>query len=165
MLRETIDELKNIKTTDRDWSPVIKLGFAISIPKNYIKDLDMRLRFYRKISNIVNIDELKDMLSNLNDRFGNIPKSLKNLFHIIEIKIKAKKMNIKKIENTNKGFVLEFKDDNIMNVEKLIKLVEKNAEILKLMPGSKLFFKNFKIKDEEKVMSLKNFLQILSKQI
>ena len=125
----------------------------------------MRLRFYRKISNIVNIDELKDMLSNLNDRFGNIPESLKNLFHIIEIKIKAKKMNIKKIENTNKGFVLEFKDDNMMNVEKLIKLVEKNAKILKLMPGSKLFFKNVKIKDEEKVMSLKNFLQILSKQI
>ena len=56
-------------------------------------------------------------------------------------------MNIKKIENTNKGFVLEFKDDNMMNVEKLIKLVEKNAEILKLMPSSKLFFKNFKIKD------------------
>ena len=53
----------------------------------------------------------------------------------------------------------------MMNVEKLIKLVEKNAEILKLMPGSKLFFKNVKIKDEEKVMSLKNFLQILSKQI
>ena len=105
------------------------------------------------------------MLSNLNDRFGNIPNSLKNLFHIIEIKIKAKKMNIKKIENTNKGFVLEFKDDNMMNVEKLIKLVEKNAEILKLMPSSKLFFKNVKIKDEEKVMSLKNFLQILSKQI
>ena len=44
-------------------------------------------------------------------------------------------------------------------------LLEKNAEILKLMPGSKLFFKNVKIKDEEKVMSLKNFLQILSKQI
>ena len=41
------------------------------------------LRFYRKISNIVNIDELKDMLSNLNDRFGNIPNSFKNLFHII----------------------------------------------------------------------------------
>ena len=112
-----------------------------------------------------NIDELKDMLSNLNDRFGNIPNSFKNLFHIIEIKIKAKQMNIKKIENTNKGFVLEFKDDNMMNVEKLIKFVEKNAAILKLMPGSKLFFKNVKIEDEEKVMSLKKFLQILSKQI
>ena len=53
----------------------------------------------------------------------------------------------------------------MMNVEKLIKLVEKNAEILKLMSGSKLFFKNVKIKDEEKVASFKNFLQILSKQI
>ena len=74
-------------------------------------------------------------------------------------------MNIKKIENTNKGFVLEFKGDNMINVENLIKLVEKNSKILKLMPGSKLFFKNVKIKDEDKVMSLKNLLQILSKQI
>ena len=165
MLKETIDELTNVRTTDKDWSPTIKLGFAISIPKDYIKDFDMRLRLYRKISNIVNIDELKDMLSNLNDRFGNIPNSFKNLFHIIEIKIKAKQMNIKKIDNTNKGFVLEFKDDNMIKVENLIKLVEKNSEILKLMPGSKLFFKNIKVKDEEKVISLKNLLQILSKQI
>ena len=164
MLKETIDELQNHKT-NKDWSPIIKLGFAISIPKDYIKDLDMRLRLYRKISNIENIDELKNMLSNLNDRFGNIPTSFKNLFHIIEIKIKAKKMNIKKIDNTNKGFVLEFKNDNMLNVEKVIKLVQKNKEILKLMPGSKLFFKNTKISDQEKVMSLKNFLQILSKQI
>ena len=37
MLKETIDELKNIKTIDRDWSPVIKLGFAISIPKITLK--------------------------------------------------------------------------------------------------------------------------------
>ena len=164
MLKETIDELQNVKAI-KDWSPVIKLGFAISIPQDYVKDLDMRLRLYRKISDIVNIDELKDMLSNLNDRFGNIPTSFKNLFHIIEIKIMAKKMSIKKIDNTNKGFVLEFKDDNMVNVDKIIKLVEKNNKVLKLMPGSKLFFKNTRIKDEEKVMSLKNFLQMLSKQI
>ena len=74
-------------------------------------------------------------------------------------------MSIKKIDNTNKGFVLEFKNDNMLNVEKIIKLVQKNKEILKLMPGSKLFFKNTKIREEEKVMNLKNFLQILSKKI
>ena len=74
-------------------------------------------------------------------------------------------MNIKKIENTNKGFVLEFKDDNMINVENIIKLVEKNSQILKFLPGSKLFFKKSKFKDEEKVISLKKVLQIPSKQI
>ena len=39
MLKETIDELKNIKTIDRDWSPVIKLDSQL-VFQNYIKDLD-----------------------------------------------------------------------------------------------------------------------------
>ena len=77
--------------------------------------------------------------------FNAFQSSFTNLFHIIEIKIKAKGLYIKKIDNTNKGFVLEFKNDNMMDVQKLIKLVERNPEILKLMPGSKLFFKNVNV--------------------
>ena len=163
MLRETVNKLKNSQISDEEWTPSIKLGFPISIPENYIKDLDMRLSLYRKISNISNIDELEEMLLTLKDRFGKIPSSFTNLFHIIEIKIKAKGLYIKKIDNTNKGFVLEFKNDNMMDVQKLIKLVERNPEILKLMPGSKLFFKNVNTKDSEKIEGLKNLLNTISK--
>ena len=45
--------------------------------------------------------------------FGDIPSSFENLFKIIEIKIIAKKLSIKKIDNSNKGFVLEFKNDKM----------------------------------------------------
>ena len=157
-------QLKNNKQVDSNWTPSIKLGFPISIPDDYIEDLDLRLNLYRKISNIDNIQDLKEMLLTLKDRFGKIPSSLKNLFHIIEIRIEAKKLYIKKIDYSNKGFVLEFKNDNMMDVDKLIRLVEKNNDLLKLMPRSKLFYKNINVKDADKIRNLKKLLHTISKK-
>ena len=163
MLKETINELQNSKNFEEDWSPIIKFNFPISIPENYVKDLDMRLSLYRKISNIENINELDQMLQNLRDMFGKIPPSFENLFKIIEIKIIAKQLFIKKIDYTNKGFVLEFKNDKMVNVEKLIKIVKKNSQLLKFMPESKLFFKNEKPIINDRIKDLKNLLFTFSK--
>ena len=163
MLKETINELQNSKNFEEDWSPIIKLNFPISIPENYVKDLDMRLSLYRKISNIENINELDQMLKNLRDMFGKIPPTFENLFKIIEIKIIAKQLFIKKIDYTNKGFVLEFKNDKMVDVEKLIKIVKKNSQLLKFMPESKLFFKNEKPLINDRIKDLKNLLFTFSK--
>ena len=163
MLKETINELQNSKNYEEDWSPIIKFNFPISIPENYVKDLDMRLSLYRKISNIENINELDQMLKNLRDMFGKIPPTFENLFKIIEIKIIAKQLFIKKIDYTNKGFVLEFKNDKMVNVEKLIKIVKKNSQLLKFMPESKLFFKNEKPIINDRIKDLKNLLFTFSK--
>ena len=123
----------------------------------------MRLSLYRKISNIENINELDQMLKNLRDMFGKIPPTFENLFKIIEIKIIAKQLFIKKIDYTNKGFVLEFKNDKMVNVEKLIKIVKKNSQLLKFMPESKLFFKNEKPIINDRIKDLKNLLFTFSK--
>ena len=105
------------------------------------------------------------MLENLEDRFGKIPFSFKNLFKIIEVKIIAKEVLVKKINYSMKGFVLEFKDNKMINVDNLIKLVQKNPKTLKLLPGSKLFFKNPNIHDKNVVEDLKNLLLIFKKNI
>ncbi|MAI75631.1 MAG: transcription-repair coupling factor [Rickettsiales bacterium] len=163
MLKETVDEIKSTKPLEDDWSPLIRLGFPVSIPEEYIKDIDVRLSLYRKISNIDNINDLNDMLTNLSDRFGKVPISFKNLFHILEIKIMAKKANINKIDYSNKGFVLEFKTDKMKKIEDIIKLVEKNPKLLKLLPNSKLFYYNEKVEDIQRVNGLKNLLSIILK--
>lgn len=166
MLKDAINNIKNTNNRiDKDWSPVINLGFSISIPKDYIDDVDVRLNIYRKISNIENSEELKLMLESLKDRFGKIPLSFQNLFKIIEVKIIAKEVLVKKINYSNKGFVLQFKDDKMINVDNLIKLVQKNSETLKILPDSKLFYKNLKSHDKNVVEDLKKLLLIFKKII
>ena len=52
----------------------------------------------------------------------------------------------------------------MMDVEKIIRLVKKNPDNFKLMPGSKLFFKNSNVKDFDKIKDLKNLLHIISRK-
>ena len=160
MLRETVHELKNTEKIEDDWSPIIRLGFSISIPEEYIKDIDVRLNLYKRISKIKNIEDLKEVLEGLRDRFGKVPLSFKNLFQILEIKIMAKKANISKIDY-NKGFVLEFKTDKMDKVENIIKLVKNNASFLKFLPNSKIFYKNENVEDIDRINGLKNLLSIM----
>ena len=77
MLNETISELKNEKKVDSDWSPSINLGFSFNIPDNYIVNLDIRMQIYRRISGIEEIEELREVIKNLEDRFESFQIYLK----------------------------------------------------------------------------------------
>jgi transcription-repair coupling factor (superfamily II helicase) len=160
MVQETINELKNISPDSDDWSPNINLGFSINISDNYIKDSNQRLSLYRELSSIKDLDQLENMRISLLDKYGVLSKNLKNLLLVIEIKIMAKELLIKKIDDTNIGFVLEFKSNTNLDVSKILEYARSNPSILELKPKSKLIFRSNcdKIK---KVIDLKKFLEII----
>ena len=72
------------------WSPQINLGFSLKISEKYINDLDLRMNIYKKMSNINEIEDLKEMFADLTDRFGKLPNSFENISDIMEIKILSK---------------------------------------------------------------------------
>ena len=122
------------------FQPIIKIPEEIFIPENYIDDLDLRLSIYKRISNVNSNDELSILIIELTDRFGTIPKELKNLFSLIELKILCIKFNIDKLEFSRKGIVIGFYKNQPKNPDKLI-----NTSILKennfiLRPDQKVFY-------------------------
>ena len=159
--RQLISEIKNEKVSSNDWSPVINLGFSYNIPEDYILNLDLRMQIYRKISDINEILELKKIINNLEDRFGKFPDLFSNLFKIIEIKILCKKLNIKKLNNSSNGFVIELRNIEISYIDNLIGLAKNNPEKIKLLPNSKLIYISKKYDTFGKVLELKNFLESL----
>ncbi len=160
MVQETINELKNISPDSDEWSPNINLGFSINISDNYIKDSNQRLSLYRELSSIKDSDQLENMRISLLDKYGVLSKNLKNLLIVIEIKIMAKELLIKKIDDTNVGFVLEFKSNTNLDISKILEYAMSNPSILELKPKSKLIFRSNcdKIK---KVKDLKKFLKFI----
>ena len=160
MVQETVNELQNLSPNSDSWSPNINLGFSINISDNYINDTNQRLSLYRELSNINDLEQLENMKISINDKYGVISNNLKNLLQVIEIKIMAKELLIKKIDVTNIGFVLEFKSNADLNVSKILDYAKLNPSKLELKPKSKIIFKTIcdKVK---KVDELKKFITFM----
>ena len=152
--------MKNISPDSDEWSPNINLGFSINISDNYIKDSNQRLSLYRELSSIKDSDQLENMRISLLDKYGVLSKNLKNLLIVIEIKIMAKELLIKKIDDTSTGFVLEFKINANLDVTKVLNHARLNPSKLELKPKSKIIFKSSygKVK---KVDELKKFITFM----
>ena len=82
------------------------------------------------------------MKVSLQDKYGILSNNLKNLLVVIEIKIMAKELLIKKIDDTSTGFVLEFKINADLDVTKVLDYARLNPSKLELKPKSKLIFKS-----------------------
>ncbi len=72
------------------------------IPEEYITSLPLRIDVYKKIAAVSNDDDSDDLFDELNDRFGEIPKSVDNLIRISKIRNMAIELGFTSIEQTER---------------------------------------------------------------
>lgn len=163
LVKDAINETKSQSSVSNDWSPQINIGFSVYIPKEYIPDLQMRLNIYRRISFINSVSKIKEILLELKDRFGNVPEELINLTKLIEIKNLCRISNINKVDMGSKGFTISFRNNRFNNIQKLLNLVSKNSNLLKIRPDNKLLYLKKWTNIDDKINDIIKFLTILSK--
>ena len=123
------------------FKPNIKLSEEIYIPENYIDNIDLRLSIYRRISNVTNNEQINDLLVEMNDRFGKIPKEFLNLFKLIELKIMCIKNKIDYLEFSKKGVVFGFHKNKPLNPKKILKITLDKSSNFSLRSDQKIFYK------------------------
>ncbi|MDC0060450.1 hypothetical protein OAJ19_01910, partial [Pelagibacteraceae bacterium] len=119
------------------FQPSIKIPEEIFIPDEFIDDLDLRLSIYKRISSVNNNEELSNLIIELRDRFGPIPKELNNLFNLIEIKILCIEYNVEQFEFSRKGIVIGFYMNKPQNPQKLLDLSMNRNSQFTLRPDQK----------------------------
>ncbi len=115
----------------------VKIDVEVSayIPERYILNDIQKIEMYQKIANIKEDKDSLEIIDELIDRYGNVPKEVENLIRIVEIRNLAKKMKINsikqlnntvKINNKNK-YVLtsNYKNDILLNIHTLLKTINK----------------------------------------
>lgn len=112
-LNETIKRLKGEKF-EEIVDTTIDLDIDGYIPTNYIEDEEQKIDIYKKIAAIENLEDYRDLVDELIDRFGDLPIEVENLLDISYIKNRASVFHIDNIYQTRDVLVLEFKSmDNI----------------------------------------------------
>jgi len=164
MLLEAIKQLKSGNKIDatnteeliEDEYPVqIKLGISLLIPENYIADLSTRMQFYKRIANIDGKEQQEQIGIEIIDRFGKLPIEIENLLQVAYLKNLCKKANIEKLENTQQGILISFRNNHFSNGEKLLGLVFSSKNLIKLQ-GHKVLFLTIGKSDSDKLSNALN---------
>ncbi len=107
MLEETIKELKQEKK-EETVNCKISLPYSIVIPENYISNISERIYYYQKLVNIEKIDSLEEIKKEMEDIYGKIPEEADVLFILAEMKYRAQKIKISKIDISKDKVIFHF---------------------------------------------------------
>ena len=101
MLSEAVKEAKGIHTME-DFETTIDLNMDAFIPDSYISNEYQKLDIYKRIAGIETQQDYDDMLEELLDRFGELPKAVMNLLTIAKIKALAHRSYVTEIKQLGK---------------------------------------------------------------
>ena len=121
MLNEEIARLKGQKRVEDDIELEIKLSIDAFIPDDYIEK-EEKLKIYRKAAELREKDQLDELIEEVRDRFGEMPKEVKNFFYYLNVKLKARDLGVEILREEKDGFFIKFNRECV-NVEKITEMM------------------------------------------
>ncbi len=103
MLNEAVKQLKGELDEDL-YTTTIDLNVDAFIPDSYISNEYQKLDIYKRIASIENEEEMDDMIEELIDRFGDIPKKVQQLLTISGLKALAHSAYVTAVEQKGEDF-------------------------------------------------------------
>lgn len=142
----------------------LELDFNAYIPSQYIEDETQRIEIYHKIAAVEREEERMEIIDELIDRFGDIPKAVQNLILAAQIKTGAQRLGIEKVVEKQGSVSLIFLQENKLTPKMILNMVSQMGSKAVVNAGRKPFIK-YKIGDNrrkaEEILALINSLIIV----
>ncbi|MFC1926400.1 transcription-repair coupling factor, partial [Chloroflexota bacterium] len=110
LLSEAVEKIK-VEEEPGFQAPVsgttVDLPLDAYIPEEYVADLDARLALYLRLARVNSPEEIDEVKSELEDRYGTLPLPFQNLLYIIVVKLLALRSGIQSISSEAGGIVLK----------------------------------------------------------
>lgn len=136
MLNDAVLRLKGESMEEEAYETTIELPINAFIPASYIKNEFQKLEFYKRISEIREIEEKEELVDELIDRFGDMPKAVENLLEIAMLRANAHKAYITSLEQKGEQVTIKFYAEARLNGEKIPELLKKYRNYLKIKAGT-----------------------------
>jgi transcription-repair coupling factor (superfamily II helicase) len=125
LLEQTVKEQKGEQI--EDVKSKINLRVDIRIPEDYLPETNLRMNLYKRISSVEAIDDIEIVRKEMEDRFGPLPSSVRNLLHYGIIRFLAQKIRIKTIDRVDSKIVLKFFPTTSVDLDRMTTLLKRYA--------------------------------------
>jgi transcription-repair coupling factor (superfamily II helicase) len=133
LLAQAVEEARRGAPIQEVEAVTMDLPITALIPANYIQDVELRLATYRAISGIENERGLREMQTELEDRFGEIPPEVEHLLALIQLRLRSERLGITSIVEREREIVIRPVETGKLNARKLI---GRFGHAIKITPNS-----------------------------
>ncbi|MCQ4637065.1 transcription-repair coupling factor [Anaerovorax odorimutans] len=137
----------------------IELNVTALIPDRYISDEVLKLQMYKKIATVASDADEEEIIDELIDRFGEIPRDTMNLITISRIRSMAEKLCITRIHEEGSKVIFNFAQENGLSAKSLSALSAKYGMRLFIHGGVKPFVR-FTPSSKKRLPEILEFLQV-----
>jgi transcription-repair coupling factor (superfamily II helicase) len=137
MLDEAVHELQG-EPVAHEVDPELSFDADALLPEDYISDVGVRLSLYKRLASAAGMDDVQDLASEMEDRFGAPPPEARRFIHWMRLKTELRKLRALGCEASSKGVTLHLRDDTPLDPAKIMKLVQAKHSPYKLSPDMRL---------------------------
>ena len=110
----------------------IELHVPALIPETYLADVQSRLTLYKRVASAQSADALRELQVEMIDRFGLLPEATKNLFAIAELRLRAERIGVSRLDYGPQGGRLEFLEQARADPEAVIRLIQEDSQAYRM---------------------------------
>ena len=161
LLDEVVKEMQGIEVQEEQ-DIQIDINVSSYIPDKYIDSGSQKIEVYQNIANCRTEEDIQNIIDELIDRYGVMPKELENLLEIARIKELCRNANIIKIAQRMQSVVF-YLDRDKYNSEIIDKIIKKYGFNVKFGTGIQPYI-TLKVKDntdEKLIDEIKEFLKFI----
>ena len=165
LLDQVVKEMQGIEIEEE---PEIQIDINISsyIPDSYIDNSSQKIEVYQNIALCRTEEDIQNVIDEIIDRYGVMPKELENLIEVARIKELCKEAGVIKISEkknmlTNSNNLVFYYDKNKYEPEIVDRLIKKYGYDVKFSAGIEPYvtLRIGNLKDEKLVEKIKEFLK------
>ena len=163
MLSEAVKHLKGEKEEEL-YTTTVDLNVDAFIPSSYVPNEYQKLDLYKRIASIETEEEKEDVLEELMDRFGDVPRRVQKLLNISLLKALAHRVCVVSVEQKQTAIRFTMYEKANVKVEQIPTLLQQFGGNLKFTIDTNPYFtyqrlgKNRDEKEEDVLEIVKNVL-------
>ena len=157
LLNEVVKEMKGEKI-EEEQEVTIDINVSSYIPEDYIENQSQKIEIYQDIANARTEEDLQNIIDEIIDRYGNMPKEVNNLIEIARIKNLCRINKINKLQQKQDRAIIYFKNISDDNIDKIVK---NYGTKVRFSPGESPYI-TLKI-DKDVIKETKEFIMFAAK--
>ena len=113
------------ETEDADFDTSVDIPIDAYIPEEYVRNEYLKLELYKRISHIESIEDAEDIMAEVEDRFGKIPKQVSFLLDVALIRAKAHAAYLSHVRYKDGWAYYIIQDTSKYKIEELDRFIKK----------------------------------------